>query len=118
MHCIRCQSETRYNRAVVTLDDETVHGGFCAECERTVFGRALIERPFAHLDGCIECPNAGVAAIPEHELEISIETDNEYVTEGYVVDEETPVFCREHLPAQFARLTTGDGRTTVVVNRI
>jgi hypothetical protein len=104
MRCIKCKSETRYNRAVVTTDDETIRGGFCSDCERETFGRSLIERPFGHLDGCVECTNAGVAAFPEHVLEISIETDNEYATEGYVIDDETPVFCADHLPVQFVHL--------------
>jgi hypothetical protein len=104
MRCVKCTSETKYNRAVVTTDGGEICGGFCSVCEREAFGRTLIERPFGHLDGCVECTNAGVFAFPEHELEISIETDNEYVTEGYTVDDETPIFCADHLPVQLAHL--------------
>jgi hypothetical protein len=89
---------------VVTPDGEEIFGGFCSTCEREAFGRTLIERPFGHLEGCVECPGPGVTALPEHVLEISIESDNEYVTEGYTVDEETPVFCSEHLPVRLGRL--------------
>jgi hypothetical protein len=104
MHCVKCRTETRYNRAVVTLDDEEIRGGLCTACEREAFGRTLIDRPFGHLDGCVECPNPGVVATPEHTIEVSIETDNEYVTEGYTADDETPVFCAEHFPAGVAHL--------------
>lgn len=104
MLCIKCKTETRYNRAVVTPDGREIFGGFCSACERETFGQTLIERPFGHLEGCVECPSAGVAAFAEHVLEISIEADNEYVTEGYPVDEETPVFCSEHLPVQISHL--------------
>jgi hypothetical protein len=118
MRCVKCRSETKYNRAVVGLSDEEIRGGFCSTCEREAFGRSLIERPFGHLDGCVECTNPGAFAFPEHELEISIETDNEYVTEGYAVDDETPVFCSEHLPVQLAHLAdAGAANSVALVDR-
>jgi hypothetical protein len=118
MLCVRCASETRYNRAVVTIDDGEITGGFCSTCERETFGRTLIERPFAHLDGCVECTNPGSVAFPEHTLGISIETDNEYATEGYVVDEETPVFCADHLPVRLVHATgVGSSGSIALVDR-
>jgi hypothetical protein len=118
MLCVKCKSETRYNRAVVTIDDGEIGGGFCSPCEREAFGRTLIERPFGHLDGRVECTNPGRVACPEHALEISIEADNEYVTEGYTIDDETPVFCADHLPVQLAHLSgVGETRPVALADR-
>jgi len=118
MRCVKCRSETKYNRAVVGLRDGEIRGGFCSTCEREAFGRSLIERPFGHLDGCVECTNAGVFAFPEHKLDVSIETGNEYATEGYAVVDETPVFCADHLPVQLAHLTgSGEAGSVALADR-
>lgn len=99
MKCIKCGAETRYNRAVVHLEEGSIVGGICSGCEPSTLGRVV--------DGggdvgdaddcrCEHCVRPPVFAYPEHKLDVSAVTGAEYVTESYDVDAETPVLCAVH----------------------
>jgi hypothetical protein len=119
MECIVCEEDFGGHRIVLDIDSRAPIGGFCFECESTIFG------------GCFErfsTDDAGNCVICDHSAEYVFldwldQRDTEELSAGASLEApewgESPAFCRTHLQVLTSNSTAWvpKGTTPRVVNK-